>query len=271
MTLAVASYNVLADAYVRPERYPGVPLPCLDFMTREPALLRRIAGLDADVICLQEVEHALFTSLEGHLRSRGYLGHYARKGNDKPDGCATFVRDRLPVEEVRTLLYADGSTRPARPSSGHVALLLRLRWDGLVLGIVNTHLKWDPPETPECSRLGLRQVNQLLQERDGLLPKTEGWIICGDFNVTSENPIVATLTKAGFVDTYTGRESAHTCLVDGTAKRIDYLFHTPSLQARAGEVPPLTGHCQIPSAEEPSDHVPVMAFFDRVQPACTSG
>ena len=38
MALAVASYNVLADAYVRPERYPGVPLASLDFMTREPAL-----------------------------------------------------------------------------------------------------------------------------------------------------------------------------------------------------------------------------------------
>ena len=54
MPLAVASYNVLADAYVHPERYPGVPLVALDFMSREPLLLRRVAALGADVICLQE-------------------------------------------------------------------------------------------------------------------------------------------------------------------------------------------------------------------------
>ena len=92
LPLAVASYNVLADAYVRPERYAGVPLVALDFMSREPLLLRRVAGLGADVVCLQEVEHALYPTLEDYLRPQGYVGHYARKGNNKPDGCATFVR-----------------------------------------------------------------------------------------------------------------------------------------------------------------------------------
>jgi mRNA deadenylase 3'-5' endonuclease subunit Ccr4 len=262
MTLAAASYNVLADAYVRPERYPGVPLAALDFMAREPALLRRIAGLGADVVCLQEVEHSLFASLDGHLRSRGYVGHYARKGNDKPDGCATFVRDSFAIDEVKTLNYADASTRPARPPSGHVALLVRVRWEGLTLGIANTHLKWDPPDTAERCRLGLRQATQLLQERGELLPKTDAWIICGDFNVTSDNSIVAALGKAGLVDTYAGKDTAHTCLVDRVAKRIDYLFHTPNLQARAGDLPPLDCNRLLPSADEPSDHVPVVAWFE---------
>jgi mRNA deadenylase 3'-5' endonuclease subunit Ccr4 len=264
MALLVASYNVLADAYVTPERYPGVPLASLDFMGRGPALLRRIAGLGADVICLQEVETSLFTSLEGHLGARGYLGHYAHKGSDKPDGCATFLRDNLHVQAVETLHYADGG-RPLKPTTGHLALLVRVRWEKLSLGIANTHLKWDAPDTTERSSLGLRQIGQLLRDRETALPGAEAWIVGGDFNATADSPVAEALRGAGFVDAYHGRDTAHTCLVDRAAKRIDYLFHTPNLRSSPTDLPTLDGQSLLPSAEEPSDHVPILASVEPVE------
>jgi mRNA deadenylase 3'-5' endonuclease subunit Ccr4 len=263
MPLVVASYNVLADAYVRPDRYPGVPLVALDFMTREPLLLRRIAGLGADVICLQEVEHALYLSLEGHLQTRGYLGHYARKGNGKPDGCATFVRESLKVEATQTLNYADGSARPKCPATGCVALLTLVQWESLAVGVANTHLKWDAPDTQDKSRLGLRQITQLLKEKDTLLPGAQGWVVCGDFNATSDSSVAEAARSAGLVDAYHGKEEAHTCVVERRAKRIDYIFHSPNLKASPAELPMLEGPTLLPSPDEPSDHVAILVTLER--------
>jgi mRNA deadenylase 3'-5' endonuclease subunit Ccr4 len=261
MPLIVASYNVLADAYVTPERYPGVPLAALDFMVRGPSLLRRIAGLGADVICLQEVEPSLYVSLEGHLKTRGYIGHYARKGAGKPDGCATFIREAMAGDAVETLHYFDGG-RPPKPTTGHLALLVRLRAENLTIGIANTHLKWDAPETPERSRLGLRQIIQLLRERDTALPGANAWIVCGDFNVTADNAVAEATRRAGLIDAYSGRDTAHTCLVDRAAKRIDYLFHTPNLRSAPADLPALDSQSVLPSADEPSDHVPIVVTLE---------
>lgn len=265
MPLAVASYNVLADAYVRPERYPGVPLVALDFMSREPLLLRRIAGLGADVICLQEVEHSLFPTLEEYLRAQRYVGLYGRRGENRPDGCATFVRETLKIEATQTLYYSDGSARPKCPPTGCVALLALVKWDGLAVGIVNTHLKWDTPDTPEKARHGLRQATQLLKERETLLPGAEAWVVCGDFNAASDNPVAEAMRNAGLVDAYHGNDEAITCVVERVAKRIDYVFHSPNLKSKPGELPPLSGQTLLPSPTEPSDHVPIMASLERAE------
>jgi mRNA deadenylase 3'-5' endonuclease subunit Ccr4 len=94
MSFSVASYNVLADAYIYPEWYPATPPSVLDPSWRQSALVRHLAELSADVLCLQEVEAERFAVFDAHLRPLGYSGHYARKGGSKPDGCATFVRER---------------------------------------------------------------------------------------------------------------------------------------------------------------------------------
>src|SRR5690349_18495440 len=109
MGFSVASYNVLADAYVHADRYPGVPPPLLPMGHRKPLLRARVAGLAADVICLQEVEGDLFRDLEEHLGPLGYEGRYARKGRGLADGCAAFVRTAaLEVRADHVLLFADG-------------------------------------------------------------------------------------------------------------------------------------------------------------------
>ena len=136
---------------------------------------------------------------EEYLRPQGYVGHYARRGNNKPDGCATFVRTHK-IEATQALSYADGSGRPKCPPTGCVALFTLVKWDGLAVGVVNTHLKWDAPDTPEKARLGLRQAVQLLKEKDTLLPGAEAWAVCGDFNATGDRPVADAMRKAGLVD-----------------------------------------------------------------------
>jgi mRNA deadenylase 3'-5' endonuclease subunit Ccr4 len=56
MRMKVATYNVLATAYIEPTRYPLTPPEWLDATTRLPALTAHLIRLDADILCLQEVE-----------------------------------------------------------------------------------------------------------------------------------------------------------------------------------------------------------------------
>src|SRR5437588_7702654 len=92
MAFTIATYNVLAAAYLARGDYSAVPPDLLDPDVRTPALVRHVAGLGADVLCLQEVEADVFAALRAALEPLGFAGLYEWKGRDKPDGCATFFR-----------------------------------------------------------------------------------------------------------------------------------------------------------------------------------
>ena len=261
MTFSLASYNILADAYINPSWYPGTPAAVLDPNHRHQALLDRIAGLDAEVVCLQEVASDVFLLIDARLRSMGYDGKYAQKAGGKPDGCALFFkRDQLVLRSVHALYYADGVDR--QHDSGHLALIGEFEQEDRILGIANTHLKWDQPATPTLEHKGWRQVSQLLRERQTVVPKAAAWIICGDLNVTADSAVVRELQAAGLSDAYGDLPQGHTCFANGRAKRIDFLFHTANLQARPRDLARLDDHTPLPSSTEPSDHLPILAWFD---------
>src|SRR5262245_43907800 len=124
MSFRVTTYNVLATAYIRPEYFPGVAEHLLRPEWREPALAEHIAGLDADIACLQEIEPHVFAALDRRIGPFGYTGRYEPKGRGKPDGCATYFRhDRFALRQARRLEYRDREHGP-EDHSGHVALLL---------------------------------------------------------------------------------------------------------------------------------------------------
>ncbi len=138
MSFTVATYNVLATAYIKPEWYPGVPDHLLRPDTRVPALVRYVEALDADVLCLQEVEPDVFAALDDWLGPLGHAGYYERKGRNRPDGCATFVRTAAGVvRHARRLEYRDREA-DAEAHSGHVAVLVALEREGHLLGVANT-------------------------------------------------------------------------------------------------------------------------------------
>jgi endonuclease/exonuclease/phosphatase family metal-dependent hydrolase len=261
MGFSVASYNVLADAYVHADRYPGVPPALLPIGHRKPLLCDRVAGLGADVICLQEVESDVYKALDERLQPLGYEGRYARKGRGLPDGCAAFVRTAaLEVRADHVLLYADGWAPES--FTGYVALLLLLEWGGRPVGVIDTHLKWDPPGTPRAAHRGYREIMQLLDEWKARRSDCPAWVLCGDFNATDDSDILQAVRAAGFVDAYAGRRHQATFSRQGEAKRIDYLFHTPDLVARPADLPALDAARPLPSPREPSDHLPILAHFD---------
>ena len=54
--LRIATWNVLADCYVYEDEYPAVPRAALDWGCRRQRLLEALEALEADLLCLQEVE-----------------------------------------------------------------------------------------------------------------------------------------------------------------------------------------------------------------------
>lgn len=197
MSFTVATYNVLASAYIQRAWYRRSPTLVLESAWRVPALVSHISKLGADLLCLQEVEPETFVALRTTLGERGYGSQYARKLAQRPDGIAIFYR-RAAFEllSARVLAYSDGAG--VAPDTGYVALIALLRNPGGILGVINTHLMWDAPGTAPAAQIGLRQARQLLTELESGAADARGWIVSGDFNVEPQSEIVALLEQAGF-------------------------------------------------------------------------
>ena len=252
-TIRVATYNVLAQSYLRREWYQNSPAEALDPSARLEALTRRLIELDADILCLQEVEGPVFSALEGALAPRGYAGSFLQKGRGKPDGCATFLREaRLELERRGGIVYLDGD-----PPSGHVAQVAATRFAGSLLGVIDTHVRWDQPDKAPAEHVGCRQARQLIAEHRQLFPGCRGWVVAGDFNATPDSDVVAAMLAGGF-------RSAHpsdlaTCNANNKAKLIDYLFVSERLGASPLAPPKIDGDTPLPGPGEPSDHLPLVA------------
>jgi mRNA deadenylase 3'-5' endonuclease subunit Ccr4 len=260
MPFTVATYNVLATAYLGRGDYSAVPPALLDPRWRIPALVRHVAALNADVVCLQEVESPAFASLQEGLSALGYDGLYELKAA-KPDGCATFFRTaRFDQRKAVRLEYRDDEKGPG-DHSGFVALMTALTHDGRTLGVANTHLRWDRPGTAKAQQVGHRQAVELIAACRAFEPACDGWVVCGDFNRGPNSEVVTTFRAAGFDFAHAAMPSARSAVANRHASLIDHLFHTASLAASPIAPPAVSDETALPSAEQPSDHLPLLASF----------
>ncbi|HEY4371590.1 MAG TPA: endonuclease/exonuclease/phosphatase family protein [Burkholderiales bacterium] len=260
MPFTLLTCNILADSYIRREWYPLTPDEWLRPEVRHPALAAHLAASGADILCVQEVEEPVFDLLQAHLGAAGYRGTRAAKSLNKPDGCATFWHERFTLEAEKRFPYPDGE--PGRAASGHVAQILTLRDGAKRLGVANTHLKWDAPKTPLEEQYGLGQIRQLITALAARKPHADGWILCGDFNVTPDAPVIAALTEAGYRHAHGAYPQACTAAPNHAPRVIDYLFHSKGLNAEPVIPPPITSETPLPGPGFPSDHLALAARFD---------
>jgi mRNA deadenylase 3'-5' endonuclease subunit Ccr4 len=261
MPFTLATWNILADAYIKPEYYPFTAARWFDPESRWPRLVETLAELNVDLACLQEVEDETFAVLREGLTAHGYQGQFAPKGRNRPDGCAAFWRtSRFVPDQVLRLEYDD--SQDAQGPSGHIAQILVVRYAERFLGIANTHIRWDPANTPRARKIGVRQVRQLLEERQRLAPECAGWIICGDFNATPTSDVIAEMRSAGMESSHRARPRDYTANAHRKAKVIDFLFHDANLRSDPQPVAPINDRTPLPGPGHPSDHVPVVATFE---------
>ena len=239
------SWNMLADAYVRPEFFPYTTPPILEPRARAAARLDRLthhtASGAADVLCLQEIEPAFFEAASARLDA--FEGRFSQK-RGKPDGCAIFVRRSLGDVTFRELVFRDGT--------GHVAVAAVVAG----IGIASTHLKWQAEDVPLEERLGRAELRELL---DAWLLPGERWIVCGDLNAETSSPVLDVAFSRGLRDAYASLPDACTANANGRRKRIDFILHTPEFEAIPTPLPTITDTTPLPSSEEPSDHLAIRA------------
>lgn len=257
LSFRLTSYNVLAEAYATKKLYPSVDPQLLRWSRRAPAIVARMVALAPDVACLQEVETAAWSGLEAAFAAHGWRCVFAVKGAGRPDGCALLYREgvlRLAASE--TLHYADGEGGAA--ASGHLALIASFETGAGLVRIANTHLRWQAATARGDAHIGHRQARELLDRCIAMTPAAFATVVCGDFNAPPESDIAALFRARGYGDAYQSAAQP-TCNPHRRPARIDFIFSTSGLRATPEPIPALDGDTLLPSAAEPSDHLPITA------------
>lgn len=246
----IISYNVLAQAYLLPERYLGIPPEHLEAQGRQARLLAHIQGMGAQLLCLQEVEPALFRLLEEALPER--RGIYTPK-RGRPDGLATFYDPRLTLTHSQALHFTH-----ADPGYDHIAQVLRFETPEGPLRLGNTHLRWQRNDTPLHRHQGVLQLGELLDSLDALPPGPR--VVCGDLNVNAGSPVLRAARTRGLAPPPHDGRPADTALINGRFRRLDWVLHEHrALHSRERPLPSLRALGPIPGMREPSDHLPLHA------------
>lgn len=256
MTLrfTAATYNILADAYVRPNRYPDSPPAALEPRARRERLLERIAALDVDLLGLQEVEPAAHEAIAARLGA-GYLGVHAQR-HGRPEGCSVFVR-RGKVE----LLDSHVHHYAARTDDHQLALITRVELDGQRLAFATTHLQWCPDQTGADEHVGRSQLLELLDVLDARERGLER-LVCGDFNAVSCSPVIEAALARGLALGAASQRPWDTCNANRRPRKLDYLLYPRErFVPHPDPLPTLRRDTPMPSLVEPSDHLPLRIAF----------
>jgi mRNA deadenylase 3'-5' endonuclease subunit Ccr4 len=253
----VTSYNVLADAYATTRLYPSIAPPVLNWERRGPAIVARIVDLRPDIACLQEVQARDWPGLEAAFANQGWRGVYAQKGQARPDGCAVLYRtESIQLRDIHALHFSDG--RRGEADSGHLALIGTFETPSDLIRVATTHFRWQAPAINGDDHVGYRQALQLLNHLSTAAPIGTHTIVCGDFNVSPDSPLIELFERSGFVDAYRASPQP-TCNPNGRSSRIDYIFATAELRPVGETITALQADTALPSMSEPSDHLPITA------------
>jgi len=162
-TFSVVSFNVLADAYCHRKTFDYCNRQYIVWEYRQKRLRACIKNFDADILCLQEVDH-LNDFWEEFLYELGYQFVYKKRGNNsskksggkhhtKQDGClVAWRRTRFRKYTTRGIDFnslADASKfseaiRLRRHNVGQIVVLEDRRVPHRKLIIANCHLFWNP-------------------------------------------------------------------------------------------------------------------------------
>jgi mRNA deadenylase 3'-5' endonuclease subunit Ccr4 len=255
LSFRLTSYNVLAESYATKKLYPRVDPELMRWSRRAPVIVARVVALAPDIACLQEVDATAWPGLEAAFAAQGWNGVFAAKAAGRPDGCALLYREgalRLVASEA--LHYDDGDDGAA--ASGHLSLIATFETVTGPVRIANTHLRWQAATARAEAHIGFRQARELLDRCDAMTPPAFATVVCGDLNAPPESDIASLFRARGFSDAYEP-EPQPTCSPHRRATRIDFIFSTSSLRATPEPIPAIDGDTLLPSAAEPSDHLPI--------------
>jgi endonuclease/exonuclease/phosphatase family metal-dependent hydrolase len=253
--ITVVSYNILAIAYTKPNYFPYASQEVLSWEFRYKNLVRELTELNADVLCLQEVD--MYEQLRDALHPLGYSSVFLQRTGRRKDGCATFYKSfKLTLVKETLLCFNDFCTEELRQDN--VALFLQLqKKDGESLFIGNTHLYY------KDERVKRQQASDIVREAKKL--SDTNVLICGDYN-TSENSFVYNyMHEQGLQSLYHQNEIKSVAnsicpytSFGGRPLDLDYIFASPDVVPKTIQVMRLPDkRLALPNHYHSSDHVPI--------------
>ncbi|MHB1909606.1 MAG: endonuclease/exonuclease/phosphatase family protein [Nitrososphaerales archaeon] len=233
MILKVLQYNILADCCAK--GFPACPEEYLCWEYRSDLLAKQLIAYQADVICLQEVDHpSFFLDL---LKD----SHHGLLIDDN----MLFYSRRLSLDRVEYLRYFAGKS----------AIIAYLRGGDSRCVVATTHLKAKAP----FERVRKEQMKGLLDNLNDDLPV----IIAGDLNTEPDGAVIPLLSKAGYENAYEPEFTTYKHREDGIQFRtIDYLWSRGAKLLRTTMLPSKDLFPQgLPCSIQPSDHLPLCATY----------
>ncbi|KAK5071104.1 Glucose-repressible alcohol dehydrogenase transcriptional effector [Lithohypha guttulata] len=189
-TFKTVTYNILCERYASKQKYGYVAERSLNWHTRRQLVLDELAGLDADVVCLQELDRNSYDEFfRKELSNLGYKAYYAQKSRAETigenakfvDGCGTFWKDKnyVLLDTQHLVLGRRAVDRPGAKASADMlnrvwqrddiatVVFLENRFTGSRLIVANSHVYWDPA----FKDVKLIQVAVLMEELNKLAEK----------------------------------------------------------------------------------------------------
>lgn len=197
-TIKVFSFNILSDQACTQRLYGYTPQAALSWEHRKEAVLNEITSIDADFVCLQEVDTDTFkeyfnmklalADYKGVFWPRSRAKTMSEKDAKNVDGCATFYKHQKFVLLDKQLVdFANISINRPDMKNQHdifnrvmprdhigVICFFENKTTGSRLILVNTHIFWDPV----YADVKLIQTAILLGEVNRLAEKYAKWGPC---------------------------------------------------------------------------------------------
>lgn len=199
LSLRVASWNLLAQCYVKQHKYPHCDPNSLEWEHRKSLMVERILAVEADIFCLQEVQVDLWPDFYQTICQQdhhdGYTGVIQNVTKGHNVGNAILIKKSCGLEfercesRSRALIgvLADGKSKHR-------------------LYVCNVHLEAGEKEHDNLQRY--HQLKSLFKRLSGQIqidePKTQTdkdsldeapIIMMGDFNMLRSNPLHTFLTQ----------------------------------------------------------------------------
>jgi len=243
-------WNVLADGLAQHGSFAFCDPAHLRWNARFPLIAAELKSVDADIVCLQEMNHAdsyadLLSSYSMVVVPK--LRSPATFEFAPADGCALFIRrSRFELLDVDVVYYLQsGKVLEGLSNQNAVVCLLRDKLTSNMLVVATTHLK--AKGGAESERLRSQQIEQLMGRIKAMRAKAQAALaeaglpgggavipvlLSGDFNSPPTEPVFA----AAYGDTDLGLQSVY------NSHRRAKSAHGPAAGAAVGSRPEIEAY-----------------------------
>lgn len=276
--VSVCSWNLLAPRYAKENKYPWSNAQDLDWKNRQSRIVQILASIDADIVCLQEVQVDLWHDLLSKLQQRGYHGVLQKMGGQHPVANAILIRQHG-LHVVRT----------ESRSRALIAVIMDKEEQSSPLYLANVHL--DAGWTRDSDETRFNQVKSLCKRlqhqiaKDSKVSTEEATIvIAGDCNMLRESRLYKLLSTGSTSDPQGNKitapllplhdthlnqsppwgpniqmsyRSGHLLDYVWVSDTVDVLRTMPDMLGTVATAEPKAWPC----ATHPSDHIPIGAIL----------